>query len=368
MPPKHRQSVPFFAYLCLVSLAFPLSLTAQIGAMPYISWQSPTANQSFPIGEYVQLLPETGTYDPAHLLIENKQAGWLKFKFGYDPKNLWTPPQNVTLSGNNKLEIVLKDLQGKLDWSKIRIHPQGNANKPIALHEYIKTAQDMGKGWLKVTIPLSDFYAGINFATLSYIEFPYSANAGAFQIAVSSIQFTGGTQIFDWFSQQKNNNMYDGGTAMTAHFVAPKTYKEGIEKVVFQYNDKLLGTDYTYPFGLLWVNPALGTHKLQAIAYQKNSKNSSSEMLSIQIVTDDSAAIAAKAKRNFPFNLPLLVMGRYKPLMAHLQQATLATLPYTNKRKRADLNRPKTKVLPTLQLNTSNKPNSNIVLTSQKAK
>jgi hypothetical protein len=331
-----------FAYLAFISSIlwlFPTNLLSQSGTLPYIKWQSPQPAQSFALGEYIQLLPETGTFDPAYWSIENSQNGWVKFKWGYDAKNLWTPPQNVIAGGNNTLEIVLKDISGTADWSKIRLHPQGNANAPLSLSKYIKTGENLGKGWIKINIPLADFYAGINFEALSYMEFPYSANAGAFHIAVSSLRFVGGSQPFAWFDQQKHDNIYDGGNAMTAQYVAPKYYQNGIEKVVFQYNDQALGVDYTYPFGLLWINPELGTHQLKAIAHARTGAIATSTTLPITITDNSLALVDENNKPDFPSNWSSWALQRYRPIMAQLRQAALSKLPYSDKQSRAQLNR-----------------------------
>lgn len=321
--------------VCCAFYCFTLNnLWAQIGALPHISLSSPADGQQFRDGDYIELHAETATYDPAYLLISSQQKGWVKFKWGYDSHNLWSSPQNVVVGGNHTLEIVLKDIGGNADWSKIRLHPQGNANQPLSLAPYIATAQDMGNGWRKISLPLADFYAGINFAALSYFEFPYSADAGTFQIAVRDIAFTGGKQPFVWWSEQKCDNLYEGGTAMNAQHIARKTYSKGISKVVFRADGHHLGIDYTFPFGLLWVNPTTGAHQIQATAYHTNGTQAASNDLSLQI---HAPTTANNGHLSFPFQLSCLVLSRYYGIFDALQRATLAYLPYHDKQSRWEL-------------------------------
>lgn len=335
---------PHRFWVCCTLYCLTLNnLWAQIGILPHISLSSPAEEQQLRAGDYVEIHAETATYDPAYLLISNQQKGWVKFKWGYDSRNLWASPQDVVAGGNHTLEIVLKDIGGNADWSKIRLHPQGNANQPLPLAPYIAGAQDMGNGWRKISLPLADFYAGINFGALSYFEFPYSADAGTFQIAVRDIAFTGGKQPFVWWNEQKCDNLYDGGTAMSAQRIARKTYPKGIAKVAFRANGQYLGIDYTFPFGLLWLNPAAGTHQIQATAYHTNGTQVASNDLSFQI---DTPITANNEHLPFPFQLSSLVLYRYYGIFDALQRATFAYLPYHDKQSRWEL-RP-SKCLPRL--------------------
>ncbi|MBK9461278.1 MAG: hypothetical protein IPN94_18060 [Sphingobacteriales bacterium] len=104
---------------------------------------------------------------------------------------------NPIASGNNTLELTLKDFDNNANWSPIRLYPQGNTTTILNLATYWQ--QGKARQWLeKITILLSAF-ANFNFSSISYIEFPSSNNAGNFHLGIREIKFTRRTKPFVWF-------------------------------------------------------------------------------------------------------------------------------------------------------------------------
>jgi hypothetical protein len=143
--------------------------------------------------------------NPAYLTAINPGKSWRKLKIGYDPVNFWNPKQNVLDGGNNTLCITLRAMT-PVNWNAIQFRTW--SNNLVVLGNYIQ--QDLCPGvWTKVCIPLSDFQ-NPNFNSISFVEFPYSAGAEAFEIHILKIEFTGGTTPFLWFGDDKTDNVHDG--------------------------------------------------------------------------------------------------------------------------------------------------------------
>ncbi|HNL07156.1 MAG TPA: hypothetical protein PKH93_06235, partial [Chitinophagales bacterium] len=116
-----------------------LFLIAIVMAQPTVSITSPQTNtsttQQTPVTITATALPGAATTTPANspYLQVNIVSGWRKLKLGYSPTSLWSPIQNVTTNGNNKLEITIKVLSGTVDWTRLQIRPQGSTASPITL-------------------------------------------------------------------------------------------------------------------------------------------------------------------------------------------------------------------------------------------
>jgi len=148
---------------------------------------------------------------PDYLRVVNAGKSWKKLKIGYDPVNFWNPKQNVIAGANNTLCVTLRTT-GAVDWANIQFRTL--STNMVVMSNYING--DICPGvWTKICIPLSDFPAP-NFNALSYIEFPYSSGAGAFEIHMLKIEFTGGSTPFVWFGGDKTNNIHDGQSGSTS--------------------------------------------------------------------------------------------------------------------------------------------------------
>lgn len=230
----------------------PLSFTVLPPPTPSVALLSPANGTQFYQGTSVALSAVAGTPSPSYLQINNANWGWLKLKLGYSSQSLWYPANNVTSGANNTLEITLKDFNANADWSKLQIRPQGVSTNPVVLGNYIENASVLPDGWKKISIPLSAFPTDINFQSLTFIEIPYSVNAGPFHIGVSEIKFTGGTTPFLWFGTGKTDNYHDGATGwggtLPTELVSGTLQSGSIDKVQFYANDVLLAEKTTAPF------------------------------------------------------------------------------------------------------------------------
>lgn len=297
-----------------------LFLIAIVMAQPTVSITSPMTNTSAtpqtPITITATALPG-GTTAPINspYLQVNIVSGWRKLKLGYSSTSLWSPIQNVSASGNNKLEITVKVMSGTADWSKLQVRPQGSTASPITLGNYIATATDMGDGWKKLSIPLSAFASGINFAQLTYMEIPYSVNASACVLGISKIVFTGGTTPFEWFGPNKNNNYHNGATndadVLTTSVISLPTTTPTITKVEFLVNNNVVGEDTTSPYAYTVGGLAAGSYQLSARATNSNNQTTTSTAVTLLVTntnttpTNTTASIALTSPTdNAQFTLP----------------------------------------------------------------
>ena len=201
---------------------------------------------------------------PDYLRVTNTLTGYVKLKLGYSPTTIYTPTQNVITGGNDTIELVLRNEGGPIDWSKIRIRPAGKGI--LNLGSYAAAVGGIGNEWRTIRIPLSVFDSTINFASLGYFEFPYSAGANNFQVGIQSIRFTGGAAPFTWFGNGKTNNANDGngGTGqLTASVVSPNAIAVDASKVQLFDNDVMVGQDLQPPWQLTLSNPQPGLHHIR---------------------------------------------------------------------------------------------------------
>ncbi|MCX6278167.1 MAG: T9SS type A sorting domain-containing protein [Bacteroidetes bacterium] len=204
-------------------------------------------------------------FQPDHLLVTNALTGYRKLKLGYSPTSLYSPLLNVIAGGNNMLEITLRDVAGNADWSKIQFRPSGLGT--LCVLPYVNAAGGVGKDWNTITIPLSDFVNTINFSSIANLEFPYSASAGNFQLAIKSIRFIGGTNPFVWFGFGKTNNKHNGNGGsgeLVANVVLGNTSGDYIEKVEFYSGAVKLGEDTDHPYALSVNGLTQGTYSITA--------------------------------------------------------------------------------------------------------
>lgn len=252
---------------------------------PTVAITQPTANAQFYVGDNITINASVTQTSAAYLSVNNTQTGWVKLKMGYNPDNLWSPMQNAVAGGNNTLEITLKDFGGNANWSSIKLYPQGNINNGINMATYWAAGQNLGDGWKRVSIPLSDFDSSINFSSISYIEFPHSANAGAFNVGISDMTFTGGAIPFVWFGSSHLNISTNAteGSAIPATLVQPSSGTSAINRVDFYDGTAFIGSDTTYPYSYTWSNATQGAHTLTAVAVYNGTSTVSSLPVNINV-------------------------------------------------------------------------------------
>ena len=151
---------------------------------------------------------------PSYLRVVNPSKSWRKLKLGYSSTSLYSPKQNVAAGGNNQLCITLRTV-GTPDWNKIQVRPQGSSSAAVTLGNYISGAQG---SWTTFCIPFSAFN-GFNFTQLAYIEIPYSNGAGAFEIHIQRIEFSGGSSPFLWFGDPHTNNKREATSGLSVNLV-----------------------------------------------------------------------------------------------------------------------------------------------------
>lgn len=223
--------------------------------------------------------------EPAYLHAQNNLSGYVKLKLGYDPLSIYAAGQNVIAGGNNTLSITLKSNTLFTSWDKILLRPKSIGS--LKLETYILAAGGLNKDWITIQIPLSDFDPAIDFSNLNYMEFPYSANAGAFDFSIQSIVFTGGETPFLWFGENKLNNSHDGfegAGQIFAEVVSAQTDEKNIQSVSFFVNDQLAYQDDFFPYQFEFYPAEVAEYKLQAMVQLYNEQTQFSEALYLNTV------------------------------------------------------------------------------------
>ncbi|MCK5821835.1 MAG: polysaccharide deacetylase family protein, partial [Bacteroidales bacterium] len=266
----------------IASTSMDIQLTEATQAEIAISITSPLENDQCENAGVVTVSTEiTGDLQmgPDYLKVLGLPDGWRKLKIGNNPTSLYTPKVDVTSSGNSVMEIILREPENILDWSKIDLRPQGNAKNPISLDAYWDQRELLDEDWIKISIPLNAFDTSIDFTALSNIEFPYSKGAGVFEIHIQDIRFTGGGTEFIWFGEDKTNNIQDGfgnpGQLLAELIQADNGGYETIRADLY-LDDILIQSDFTLPFGWELTELTTGLHQVHVIlnldAQQVNSQ------------------------------------------------------------------------------------------------
>lgn len=236
-----------------------------------ISLLTPSENQQFEFQELVSVSTEiTGNLDfgPDYLQVKGLPDGWRKLKIGNNASSLYSPAVNVTSSGNTHLEIIMKDADGTVDWSKIELRPNGVSSNPIGMSYYWSQREILEADWVRVRIPLYAFDPSIDFSKLINMEFPYSKGAGSFNLQIQDIRFTGGSTDFIWFGENKTNNLHDGlgnpGQLLAELIQADQGGFTHIQADLILDN-QLFGSDLTAPFSWNIENLTSGGHEMKVI-------------------------------------------------------------------------------------------------------
>ncbi|MDA3906122.1 MAG: T9SS type A sorting domain-containing protein [Bacteroidales bacterium] len=244
---------------------------------------SPKINDTVLINTTVKLMADifgTSPSEHAYLSVTNQNSGYLKLKLGYDPVNIYAPGKNVIAGGNDKLIITLKNLSGFTNWSKLRMRPKAIGS--LNLESYVITAGGVADEWTTIEIPLSDFDPTIDFTNLNYMEFPYSADAGSFQLTIKDIIFTGGDQDFRWFGEDKTDNIHDGfggSGQLIAEVIEAQFDENSIEAVEFYIDDNLIDTDNYFPYETDFIPESEGEYIASAKVITQNLQTASSSIV-----------------------------------------------------------------------------------------
>lgn len=246
---------------------------------------SPANNEEVEVNTAFEITAETSgapLNESTFLKIINENSGYRKLKFGYDSQNLYGARQNVVLGGNTHMEITLRTNGAFSNWSKIRIRPSSIGS--LNLEPYITEVGGVFDEWKTISIPLEDFSSSIDFSQLQLMEFPYSADAGPFEMDIQKIEFTGGDQNFLWFGETKTDNKHDGmggSGQLTATLQEFDLTDETLEKVEFYVNDELINSDYFAPFKATYQFSEEAENNIYAIAYLFDGTSAQSENISV---------------------------------------------------------------------------------------
>jgi len=221
--------------------------------------------------------------EPDYLRVTNQLSGYRKLKLGFNPASIYSPGNNVIAGGNHTLSITLKSSGSQVNWSKIQIRPASKGTLPLA--GYIPAGVNTQE-WFTLQIPLSAFNNLVDFTSLAFMEFPYSADAGNFSLDISDIRFTGGSAPFVWFGDGKTNNSHDGygGTGqLVATLIPGNNSGETIQKVEFYVNSVKTGEDFTFPYQFTWSSDEPGNFDLLGRVLTGSNLTAISDTVSITV-------------------------------------------------------------------------------------
>ena len=265
-----------------------LLLNAPPETTPGITISSPNENQVLeaPADLIVNAIVSGVEPKPKpYLHVTNDLSGYRKLKFGYNAGSIYGPTVNPIAAGNDTLEIFLSDQQGNANWSKIRIRP--SATGSLNLQEYVAAAGGVGPEGKLIKIPLSDFDPSIDFSAIAFFEFPYSANAGFFDLKIYSVTFTGGQQEFVWFGDDKTDNAHDGDGSpgqLVSETIIPPSPDEYISKVEFFQNDVFVAQKAFPPFNFNVKSAQEGNYNLMAAAVTNLGNVVISDYLTLEVI------------------------------------------------------------------------------------
>nr|NQU88924.1 T9SS type A sorting domain-containing protein [Bacteroidota bacterium] len=268
--------------------------------------------------------------NPAYLSVTNSLTGYRKLKLGYNSTSIYGPMVNPVLAGNDTLQITLRDNFGNINWSKIRLRP--SATGTLNLSSYTANAGGIGINWGTIKIPLSDFDTAIDFSSMAYMEFPYSADAGNFDLDILSIRFTGGSEPFIWFGKGKTDNIHNGSGGpgeLVAITIIPEPVENAITSVDFYQGSELLYQDEFQPFYLELERVQSGMYHFYAVVNTAENQTATSDTIAIdiqqpaQIMSDLSVSIISPLEGETipnPANLQIIaeIDGLVSPEPEHL--------------------------------------------------
>lgn len=280
-----------------------------------------------------QVLVETSVVgaipvQPSYLLVSNQLTGYRKLKFGYSPVSLYSPTNNVIWGGNNKIEITMKSTGNSVNWSKIQIRPTSTG--ALSIINYLPTGVSLND-WFTVTIPLIAFSSSIDFTKLAYIEFPYSADAGNFELAISSVRFLGGTTPFTWFGEGKTNNSHDGfgGTGqLVASLVTGNSSSETINRVEMLVDGVKTAEDFIAPYQFGWSSSEPGEYHIMTKVISNSSLTATSDSILVMVNSGTPSPSDLGISLTQPTNNQILLPPAAIEVAAEISGLDENTVPY----------------------------------------
>jgi hypothetical protein len=140
--------------------------------------------------------------------------------------------------------------------------------------------------WTKLSIPLSDFDPSIDFTKITHLEFPYSASAGNFELAIKKVEFTGGTTPYLWFGENKLNNAHNGNGGsgeLVASLVQATNHYLDVAKIEFFIDGDKVGEKLESPWVLEYDFNVSGTYQLSALLTDTDGLHAHSQATTILV-------------------------------------------------------------------------------------
>ena len=127
-------------------------------------------------------------------------VSWGGFGIFCDPsKSMWQCSENVSLSGNNKLEFEIRKLPAnQVNEFVIRIQDRVVGVKEVPLKNFITLSEQ----FQKVSIPFSNFGVS-SLSQLIFVAFRAVASGKSIDIELRDVRFAGGSSPFVYFGEQR---------------------------------------------------------------------------------------------------------------------------------------------------------------------
>lgn len=152
------------------------------------------------------------TYNPPvtasgnYFRFDNSNTNWQSLRVFYDVK--WNDDIDVLAGGNTHLEFYITNLNTALtpDWSKVKIgiSDTNSIYSDICIGDYVSS---VGSNWTLISVPLLEFTTD-NIIDLNHVMMMQvrSTSAGAFDLGIDELVFTGGTTPLVWLGDDHENN------------------------------------------------------------------------------------------------------------------------------------------------------------------
>lgn len=247
--------------------------------------------------------------DPVQLRVYNTLTGWRKLKIGSNPTALFSPKVDVLAGGNKYIELIIKQLSASMDWTKIQIRPGGITANPVSIAPYIQPGTDL-RQWFVVLIPIDKFDPTVPFTALTNIEFPYSAGAGVWDMAIASVRFTGGTTPYIWLGPGgRGLNIHDGtggAGAVFANWITGGNTGPYVPSLSLSINGEEVRKITGLPLEYRWIASTPGDYAIKASAFLGNTLIEESGSVNYTVVDlSNNPPIISQTEPGIPDRLPL---------------------------------------------------------------
>lgn len=254
----------------------------EAGSGPMIRIVDPVQDDTFPFLSQIDILASLPSRKTTFLKVSCPDNQFRKLQLANNPNSKWGPRVDVTAGGNNRLKLVLRDPNQDIDWSRIKILPDGISQQAVVVGDYLPR-RGIGPDWTSVEIPLSAFYAGINFSNLAYFELPFSAQAGPFEMHIREVSFVGGNTPYLWFGPGKTDNAINnpGSYLLTGEIIEEHAPLVQPEEVQFYADGLLIGRDSVAPYEAILPGAQGGDYRLTAVAVMEYGNTFESPLVDI---------------------------------------------------------------------------------------